>query len=648
MTAVTVVDDQLIARLDDPEVRRRTLVLGPHEDFPGHWIVDGFTDDYLIDLRDILGSYRAVAPSGLEALKTAADEFGYQLVWFEDPADMLGAFEHLNDVPDVTINSSFANTVNGMMPFQVQGYNMLREQDYGVARWDTGTGKTVLATALIKHYWEDFDTCFVVVKKNNKVNTQRKLWKLGNVMTDVVSGTKAKRLARWELHAESTGGIVVLNYEQFKDFTFRDDEKKLCLSELGERIFTGTNLMFVWDEMPIKLKSRTSELYKSICKCLYSTAPPQVSRERQRPSFMRHYMLSATPIENTPEDFFNCVRLMDGGRTYGTVTEFNDEFVSHWNFYDPTKPDGFHNLERMRLKAVPFIHQASKTDPDIAAVFPKAIEEVVYIEWTESLSAVYAEVQSWAKQAVEEAEVGQIPIFSLICTLQMICDAPEMINDSAARREVYGDALQTWQESPQGAEPRTDGSEFALALPEALRARMTNKAHPKLERLREILLERHVGDQVAIYTRLNQTLMPYLEAALADWGVSYGRYDGTDRQKQAVQDAFQAGEIRVFLASDAASDSLDLDAGNVVIDYSLPWKWTTLTQRHNRVHRPTSSHDTVYYYSLVMEGSVEERTLQIIEKKRGYHNELFDPASGDFSASARLTKEDLMYVLTGE
>lgn len=650
-----VLDDDLIEQLTDPEVRGRCLVLSPHPDFPGHWLVDGFTKDYLFDLEAVIGSYRAIAPSGMGEFIGVASRLGYWLSFFEDPATMLGAYQHLNVEPEVSINSTFPNTVNGMLPYQVQGYNMLKDLDYGVARWDTGTGKTVLAAALAKYHWAqaNFDICFFVVKKNNKVNTVRKLRQLADLDALYITGSKQKReqyYAKVQASLRTRGRIiVVMNYEQFRtDFVTRNSDEQLVLSDWGELFFPGRDLMFVWDEMPTKLKTRTSELYKSICKCIYRTAPPQVSDAKLRPHSMRAYMLSATPIENSPEDWFNCLRMMDGGRTYGTVTDFENAYVKSWSFYDPTKPADFHNFERMRLKAAHCVHQVSKKDPDIAAVFPKAVEELVYIDWDDRNAAMYNQVQDLAEAAAADMDSKDVPIFSLIGTLQMLCDAPEMVTDSAARREVYEDALEAWEDAPEGRSPQPDGSDFAFAISDKLKAKLTNEGHPKFERLRELLVERHPEAQVAIYSKLNQTLMPYLEAALTQWGVTYGRYTGTERQRQVVQDAFQAGEMRVFLASDSGSDSIDLDAGNVVIDYNLPWKWTTLTQRHNRVHRPTSNHDTVYYYTLLMAGSVEERVLQIIEKKRGYHNELFDPAAGDFSASARLTKEDLMYILTGK
>lgn len=647
----SLVDDTLEAKLSDPKERAKWLILDQHPDFPGYWVVEGFTKEYLFDLQEVIGAYRELAPSGLEVFIQTAEDAGYKVGFFDDPISILDGYTHLNEPPSIGVRSSFPNTVNGMLPYQVQGFNLLKDLSFGVARWDTGTGKTILASALIKYHLADFDYCFFVVKAHNKYNTNRKLWHHVDLPSVIVRGTKERRDKLYDNALTYAGNpVLVMNYEQFRDdlveWETKDNERHLAgLSRWGETFFEDRRVMMVWDEMPTKLKTRTTQTYRAICYCLYRTAPPQVRWEQLRPKSLRSYMLSATPIENSPEDWFNCVRLLDGGQTYGTVTSFNNEYVASWNYFDPNKPERFHNLDRMRLKSTSFVHQVNKNDPDIKAVFPEAVEELVYIDWDEHNERLYKDIQEYAKKRAHEEDLEDLPIFALIGALQMVCDAPEMLLDSAAVREAYEAALEVWDGS--GKSPAKHGSSVALALSEQFGDRLSNKGHPKLDKLREILTERHPTSRAVVYARWNKALMPYLEERLEVWDIPYVCYTGTPAQKQKAQDTFQTGQVQVFLSSDSGSDSIDLDAGNVVIDYDLPWKWTTLTQRHNRIHRASSTHDTVYYYSLMMESSVEERVLQVITLKQGYHNDLFDPTSGDLSASARMTKDDLLYILTG-
>jgi superfamily II DNA or RNA helicase len=653
-----LVDEQLEERLTDPAERHRWLLLDIHPEFSGHWRVNCLVDDYKYDLAEALGPYRAVSPAGLEDFRQEANEQGYEIAFFEDPMALLEAYDGLNEPPLFALNSSLPNTVQGMLPYQVQGFNFLKDLRGGVARWDTGTGKTVLASALVKYHQPNYDFCFFVVKKNNKVNTVRKLLASAGVESILVAGPKYKRKRAYERARDAGKAVLVMNYEQFQyDFVTWKKEKDGMggertvpdkLTEWGEAFFEDRDVMCIWDEMPMKLKTRMTRRYMAVCHCLYKTKAPLVNWDKKRPKSLRQYMLSATPIEKDPEDWFNCVRILDP-EIYGNVVDFRDEYVARYSYFDQRTPEDWHKLDKMALKAAHIVHQVDKSDPDIAAVFPETISESLYIDWNDEAYKLYSELEKLADKLDTDEESEALHILSLINLFQMICDAPSMIHDTAAKREIYESALEAWEavEDNRADKPDPSGSDAALAFLRALDGKVTNKNHAKLDALRSLIAEVHPDEKICVFTKWNAAIMPTLEAELQEWGIEYVRYDGSDIQKQAAQDAFQNDpEVRVFLSSDAGSDSIDLDAGSVVVHYDLPWKWTTYIQRENRVHRATSQFDTVWYYTLLMADSIEERVLEIIMRKRGFHDSLFKPIAG-LSASARLTKEDFRYVLTG-
>jgi hypothetical protein len=387
-----LVDDNLVERLADPTERQYWLLLDTHPEFAGHWKVQSLADDYKYDLAEELGPYSAISPTDLADFATSASAAGYKLAFFEDPLSIMEAFEGLDTPPSFTLNSTLPNTVNGLLPYQVQGFNFLKDLRGGVARWDTGTGKTVLASALVKHHRWDYNFIFFVVKKNNKVNTVRKLLASADIESTLVSGTKAQReraYGRVRGLYSNHGAVVVMNYEQFQNDFVTWKKRRTPQGEItvpdeltpwGMHFFENSKVMCIWDEMPMKMKTRTTRRYMAICKCLYDTEPPQVNWAKKRPSELRQYMLSATPIENDPEDWFNCVRILDPD-IYGTVTEFRDEYVRSYSYYNEHQPYDWHNLDKMALKAAHIVHQVDKCDPDIAAVFPKVISESLYIDW---------------------------------------------------------------------------------------------------------------------------------------------------------------------------------------------------------------------------------------------------------------------------
>lgn len=608
-----------IAGLENPS---DWLILDEHPDFPGQWLVECLDPSFFLDFSELIGPYRAVSPSKLNSFLDKVDKLGYEAAFVKDPTTILDAYERLNVHPDVALNSALPGTINGFLPYQLQGYNFLKDQAAGVAMWSTGTGKTVLASSLLKHHHDlgSFDVAFVVVKAHNKVNTQRTLKRLANIDAIVLDGVQKRRNETLVGLVEAPSGTVVItNYEKFR-------VDQVHLMPLFEK-----RVLLIWDEMPTKLKSRKTQLYKAIRKLLYKKADLSV----KRPQSLRQYMLSATPIENDPEDWFNCVRLLDPS-LYGGIKDFRDEYVASYNPFN-YEPQTWQNLHKLGLKASHITHQVDKEDPDIATQFPKVIEEPYYIDWHKEDRAVYDLLAYHAKQKIEDREhFDEEGVFGFLMVMQMLCDAPSMVSNSAALREA-------WE---SGEIPYKSGSSAAKELDRLLTRRLTDEHHTKLETLKHLLLEEHPDEKVVIFTAFNHALLPVLEDRLDDWTVPYVSYAGSARSKQIAQDYFQNEDfVRVFLSSDAGSDSISLEQASVVIHYDLPWKWSTYVQRQNRIHRVTSEFDKVRYYTLMMADSVEERKLKIIKKKQLFHNEVFKGAIADQNESARMTRDDLLYIL---
>jgi SNF2 family DNA or RNA helicase len=634
-TRHAILTDQLIGQIagspDD------WVILENHPDFPGYWLAESLNPSFLYEFYDIVGSYRAVAPAKLEAFLERAEDYGYSVAFGEDPAIILDRYERLNETPEFSINSELPGTVNGFLPYQLQGYNFLKDLDGGVAMWSTGTGKTVLASAILRHHIlkGSFDIAWVVVKAHNKVNTQRTFSRLANVDSFVVDGERKKRHSLYAEFAQSNDPVVAItNYEKFRV----DQDELLPLFE--------KRILVIWDEMPTKLKSRGTALYKSVRKCLYTSTHP--NWEKKRPASLRQFMLSATPIENSPEDFFSCVRLLDP-RVFGSVAEFRNQFVASYNYFRQTQPETWHNLDRMGLMASSVTHRVNKSDPDIAKQFPEVVKEPYFIDWDRKDRKIYDELAKEMRRKIEDREVFDTDqVLSMIGVMQMLCDAPSMVADSAARREVFEQAWEYYTEQAvNGAKaPVKDGSLTALKLFEWLGEDLTNDRHTKIDTLRSLLTEVHPDEKFLVFSSFGNALLPILEGKLREWNVPFVSYSGNGKERQEAEDRFKNDpKIRVFLSSDRGSDSLNLEAASVVVHYDLPWKWSTLTQRENRVHRVTSGFGTVRYYTLMMANSIEDRKLDIIKRKQAYHEQVFDGAISDQALSTRMSMEDLLYIL---
>src|ERR1700744_1784343 len=93
--------------------------------------------------------------------------------------------------PEVSLNSNLEGTINGFLPFQVEAYHKLKDLDAGLMLMDTGTGKTICATGILKYhieYLKDIDYCIVAVKNHNKINFQRMIKEFGGLNSTIIDG----------------------------------------------------------------------------------------------------------------------------------------------------------------------------------------------------------------------------------------------------------------------------------------------------------------------------------------------------------------------------------------------------------------------------------------------------------------------------
>src|SRR3954462_9818382 len=124
-TAFTILTSDLLEDIIGGPVseRDRFVFLEAHPRLKQHWEVNSFDPTYHEKLRGVIGSYRAIAPFALGKLADVCAEHGYELVFLTDPGDTFEWLASLVRDPEVTINSDMPNTVNGFLPFQLEGYN---------------------------------------------------------------------------------------------------------------------------------------------------------------------------------------------------------------------------------------------------------------------------------------------------------------------------------------------------------------------------------------------------------------------------------------------------------------------------------------------------------------------------------------------
>ncbi|MDB4736515.1 DEAD/DEAH box helicase, partial [Planctomycetota bacterium] len=73
--------------------------------------------------------------------------------------------------------------------------------------------------------------------------------------------------------------------------------------------------------------------------------------------------------------------------------------------------------------------------------------------------------------------------------------------------------------------------------------------------------------------------------------------------------------VHVIISTEAGSEGLNLQAGNVLVNFDLPWNPMVLEQRIGRVQRMGSTFGSVAIVNLVLKGSVEEHVVDRLSSK---------------------------------
>ena len=104
---------------------------------------------------------------------------------------------------------------------------------------------------------------------------------------------------------------------------------------------------------------------------------------------------------------------------------------------------------------------------------------------------------------------------------------------------------------------------------------------------------------------------------------------------------FQAGAVPVFLISlKAGGTGLNLTAADTVIHYDPWWNPAVEDQATDRAHR-IGQDKPVFVYKLVAQGTVEERMLELQQRKKALAAGIFEAGGNAASALAAADIERL-------
>ena len=132
------------------------------------------------------------------------------------------------------------------------------------------------------------------------------------------------------------------------------------------------------------------------------------------------------------------------------------------------------------------------------------------------------------------------------------------------------------------------------------------------------LLNEDPEEKVIVFTEYRDTLDHIVENVLGEeWEDEILTIHGgvSKEERERIEDEFNYGEKRILVATDAASEGIDLQHScSTMVNYELPWNPNKLEQRIGRIHR-YGQDEEVKVWNFQMEGTRESEIFEMLEEK---------------------------------
>jgi len=393
-------------------------------------------------------------------------------------------------------------------------------------------------------------------------------------------------------------------------------------NELNQKFFIPAvpqKKMYVWEQCDVVVSSLDTAkrsphrdiIYKqNYDMIVIDEAHKLKNRKTKNYEFIRNLkkrfclLLTATPIQNKPEEIFHLISLLKPGHL-GNPESFDEDFRS-----------GGRSLKNEnKLKTLVNKVMIRNRRGDTGMDWPKRNVESVTISLNEQERALYDAVSEFKSVGGS----GAVHAFSMLTLQREICSSREA-------------ALLTLQKMFNREDLATEAKEIIKGLAEKIEAVTHNsKAEKAVELIKEI------DDKVIIFTEYRATQI-FLQWFLKQHGITSVPYRGGFKRskKDWMRQLFQ-NHAQVLIATEAGGEGINLQFCRHIINYDLPWNPMRIEQRIGRIHRLGQERD-VKIYNFATENTVEEHILHLLYEKI----DLFENVIGEIDEI--LTRLDLQNI----
>lgn len=315
------------------------------------------------------------------------------------------------------------------------------------------------------------------------------------------------------------------------------------------------------------------------------------------------FALTGTPIENNLLELWSIFDFIMPG-----YLASKDKFNSLYSVKDVEEEND--NLNRLNTQIQYFILRRKKKD--VVKDLPDKLENNIYIDLGKNQKKVYAAEVQKTKEELDELiktegwTKARFKVLQLLTKLRQICIDPSIIFDN-----YKGESAK---------------------IEELLRIVSETKAN---------------GHKMLIFTTYKKAL-DLIIPKLNNIGISSYYIDGSVSSKKRMElvEKFNNDDTDVFIITlKAGGTGLNLTSATVVIHLDLWWNPQVENQATDRAHR-IGQKNTVEVIRLITKGTIEERILELQNKKRKLAELLIDNENHTENNFSKLTEDDIKMLLS--
>lgn len=324
----------------------------------------------------------------------------------------------------------------------------------------------------------------------------------------------------------------------------------------------------------------------------------ETARAVRRLQADRRLSLTGTPIENSAVELWSQFAFLNPG-LLGSAETFRETFTREGEGRDEA-------LKLLRRLTYPFILR--RTKDQVAPDLPSRTERVLMNEMEPEQRRLYNAQRDHYRALllglIDTAgpQQARVKMLEGLLRLRQICNHPRLIDPTSAGVSGKFESL--------------------IATLEALQS---------------------AGHRALVFSQFVQ-MLSLVRAELDARGIAYAYLDGRTRDRQSIIDAFQRDNRHAFflISLRAGGVGLNLTAADYVIHVDPWWNPAVEMQATDRSHRIGQTRP-VMVYKMVVRDSVEEKILQLQDRKRDLVRQLITPERGSFKT---LSRDDVELLFT--